>query len=227
MRDIEIAEGEYYHIYNRGVDKQVLFRRNKDFERFLLLLYFCNRPERLPRELSIDTTLSVVHTEDRLASVCCYTVMPNHFHVKLQQIHPDGIQQLLQRVQMAYAKYNNKLRERKGRLFESTYQCVHVGNEAQWLHLTNYIHLNPLDLSGIPWREGASIDWKKAKAFLDSYPWSSYRAFSGKKEVLPIIDEEYLHGRAPDPDDYLEELKEWVSRNVQSLDIPGDHFDNT
>lgn len=37
--------GEYYHIYNRGVDKRTIFKLEKDYERFMMLLYLANSQE--------------------------------------------------------------------------------------------------------------------------------------------------------------------------------------
>ncbi|MBI2485252.1 transposase [Candidatus Uhrbacteria bacterium] len=224
MRNTELAIGEYYHVFNRGVDRQTLFHNDGDFERFLLLLHFCNQEDRLSRDI-LRTTPSVVLKEKRLVAICSYVIMPNHFHMKLKQVKENGIQRFLQRFQMAYAKYFNTLHERRGTLFESAYRCVHICRESQWFHLTNYIHLNPLDLSGILWREGVSKEWPKAKTFLDVYSWSSYHAFRGQLERVPILDEQYLKERAPDPLEYLKEMEEWVGRMALTFDIPGGSFD--
>jgi len=42
MRAISFAPGEFYHLYNRGTDKRVIFRSQADNNRFIKLLYLCN-----------------------------------------------------------------------------------------------------------------------------------------------------------------------------------------
>lgn len=45
MRKTPFATGEYYHIYNRGVDKRNIFLDNKDYVRFLTGMKEFNRAD--------------------------------------------------------------------------------------------------------------------------------------------------------------------------------------
>lgn len=42
MRKVQLAIGESYHIFNRGVDKRVVFANTKDYERFILSMTLMN-----------------------------------------------------------------------------------------------------------------------------------------------------------------------------------------
>lgn len=61
-RKIRFAESEFYHLYNRGVDRRLIFENESDRKRFMLLLYLCNgktpfRFDRLPdwkKEISLE-----------------------------------------------------------------------------------------------------------------------------------------------------------------------------
>ena len=45
LRKDPFISGEYYHIYNRGIDKRIIFKLKKDYERFIMLLYVANSQE--------------------------------------------------------------------------------------------------------------------------------------------------------------------------------------
>ncbi|MDP1834218.1 MAG: hypothetical protein Q8L11_04810 [Candidatus Moranbacteria bacterium] len=45
MRKTEFANGEYYHIFNRGVDKREIFCNAKDYDRFVLAMKLLNNGE--------------------------------------------------------------------------------------------------------------------------------------------------------------------------------------
>lgn len=52
-RRVTFSVGEYYHLYNRGVDKRVIFKDKFDYLRFIVLLYVCNSE----RDVDIHTQL--------------------------------------------------------------------------------------------------------------------------------------------------------------------------
>jgi hypothetical protein len=87
--------------------------------------------------------------------------MSNHFHLLLKNTEIDGVNKLLKRTMTAYSKVINSKSERRGALFETTFKAVEMKSEAQLLHVSRYIHLNPLD---------AGIDY-------ETYVWSSYPSF--------------------------------------------------
>ena len=41
-RKIPLVEGEFYHVFNRGNSKQMIFFDDADRNRFVKLLYLCN-----------------------------------------------------------------------------------------------------------------------------------------------------------------------------------------
>jgi putative transposase len=70
--------------------------------------------------------------------------MPTHLHLVLQQLKKDGISKLMNLVLNSYSSYFNKKHNRKGPLWESRFKVVAVQADEQLLHLTRYIHLNPV-----------------------------------------------------------------------------------
>jgi putative transposase len=91
--------------------------------------------------------------------------MPNHFHLLLKQISINGMTKLLRRILTTYSMYFNKRYKRVGHLFQGPYKAALVKDDSYLLHVSRYIHLNPLELKGI---------------ILFNYPYSSYKYFIGR-----------------------------------------------
>jgi putative transposase len=70
--------------------------------------------------------------------------MPTHLHLVLKQLRAHGISQYIGRLLNSYSRYFNKRYERKGPLWESRFQSLLVESDEQLLHLTRYLHLNPV-----------------------------------------------------------------------------------
>ena len=87
--------------------------------------------------------------------------MPNHFHLLLKQATNTGISRFVSKFCDSYSKYFNIKHDRVGPLFQGPFKAVRVESEKQLIHLSRYIHLNPI----------ASFLIKESE--LDSYPWSS------------------------------------------------------
>ena len=85
-RNVELVEGEFYHIYNRGNSKQVIFLDDHDRDRFVELLYLCNSKNRINyREDIVRAHISPwdIDRASELVSIGAWALMPNHFHLYL------------------------------------------------------------------------------------------------------------------------------------------------
>src|SRR3989344_3048534 len=90
-------QGGFYHIYNRGNNKQDIFRDNKDYKRYL---------EKLAE-----------YKKKHNVSIIAYCLMPNHVHLLLRQNGPQPISDFIQQVHTAYSMYFNKRHQIVGHLF--------------------------------------------------------------------------------------------------------------
>ena len=220
MRNLEFVTGEYYHIYNRGTDKRVMFLNDNDFKQFLESLHLFNdaffvRPTKpIYRAMSLSLSERFDFERNHLVDVCAFTLIPNHFHLQVKQIKDGGISKLLHKLDMGYSKYFNYRKDRSGTLYEGEFKAVHVENDEHLKFLPVYIHLNVLDLFGIPWRDGLVEDWDKALELLASYRWTSHGAYIGEKQYLPIIKEETMRDFYLDADDYLDHIRGWSQRSI-------------
>jgi len=162
-------ENGYYHIYNRGVEKRDIFLDENDYRNFLYQLkYYLG----IPKEDDISRKKRSLRSEVVLLGYC---LMPNHFHLYIKQLTKTGMTKLLRAICTNYACYFNKRNERVGSLFQGKYKAALIENEPNLLHLSRYIHLNPLELDRVgPWR-GSDPLWE--------YPYSSYSFYLGLKSA--------------------------------------------
>ncbi|MEK9155446.1 MAG: transposase [Patescibacteria group bacterium] len=165
MRNLTLSTGEYYHVYNRGVDRRKTFRNHENYR---LFLYFAGRSKH-----DNDTGKHVVN-------IHAYACMTNHFHMLLEQTRENGIAQFMQRLSTSYTRAFNRQHQRSGSLFETTYKARHVDTDAYLDVVATYIHRNPL---AIP----ETIDVET----LDSYQWSSYPHYRGLVKN-PLVDDKTL-----------------------------------
>ena len=93
---------------------------------------------------------------------------------------------------MGYARYFNEKYDRQGALFEGKYKRIVIVDDAHFIYLPYYIHLNPLDLTMPEWRDGKISDYKKAMNFLEYYRWSSFPDYIGKKNFPSVTQRGFL-----------------------------------
>ena len=156
------GEDVFYHAYNRGYNKQAIFRDDHDYKTFLYLIRKYLEPgfkERryTPKGEEYFVEPNHVYNEVELIACC---LMTNHFHLLLFQKTLKGMTKLMSRLQTNYATYFNQKYQTQGSPFQDTYKAVAVKTEEHLVHLSRYIHLNPSEIIGAQ--------------PLESYPHSSY-----------------------------------------------------
>ena len=122
-------------------------------------------------------------------SIFAYCLMPNHFHFMGKQLRDKGISRFVANITNSYTKYFNTKHKRVGPLVQGTFKAVRVETDEQLIHLSRYIHLNPV----------TSFLVEMAK--LDNYSWSSYLEYLGKKD-MGICDTTVIKSHFPAIDNY-------------------------
>ena len=126
-RTTEFRAGEYYHVYNRGHNFQPIFFELENYIFFLKQI----------RHYLIPA----------ISDIVAYCLMPNHYHLLLH-LKSDNFSQTMQMFGLSYVKAINKRYHRVGSLFQGPFQAIRIDNERYLIHLSRYIHLNPV-LAGI------------------------------------------------------------------------------
>jgi len=212
-RKTDLVTGEFYHLYNRGNSKQVIFQNDTDYKRFQLLLYLMNdqRSIRLHNVLRDGINPYTSHERgEPLVAIGAYCLMPNHYHLVVSPVVEDGVSQFMKKLGTAYSTYFNKRYERTGSLFEGKFKSVWADNDEYLRYLFSYVHLNPLKLVNPDWKEGTVT--AEQLEFLTEFPFSSlYDQLSATKRF-----EAKILNRSPFPDYFsaqhpLEHILEWFN----------------
>ncbi len=116
--------GHYYHIYNRGCNRENIFVTADNY------IYLLQQVKRI--------------LPDSLISISAYCLMPNHYHFFLRSDSDDAASRFLQRLFNGYTQALNKQQKRSGTLSEGRAKSVEVTDDQYALHLCRYIHLNPV-----------------------------------------------------------------------------------
>lgn len=230
-RKIKFSEGEYYHIYNRGVEKRDIFMNRSDYGRFVLAMFLSN--SKMPveirntlrnvgglEELCQGGTLAELTNNQTLVDIGVWCLMPNHFHLLVKEKVEGGITIFLKKLSTAYSMYFNKKYDRVGGLLQGTFKAEHVSHDNHLKYLYSYIHLNPVKLKNSNWKDVGFKDLEKTKKYLTSYKYSSYLDYFGEdrpennilnKKVFP----EYFGSKK----DFDVEVFEWLTYNPNQIEL--------
>ena len=181
--------GHYYHIYNRGCNREDIFANTGNYA-FLL---------RRAKSYLTDYALSVI----------AYCLMPNHYHFLLRPDEDGTLSRFIQRLFNSYTQAFNRQQGRSGTLFEGRAKSVLVDTEEYALHLCRYIHLNPVKAGLVvhpeEWIYSNYLEWTERRRGIlvdrtfvqDRFPTADeYEAFV-MSELDPALEERlksyYLH----------------------------------
>lgn len=190
QRMFSFAYGEFYHAYNRGTDKRVIFQDTADYRRFVELLFLSNSVFAVDIRYVRKFNDSIYDFDrgDPLVYIGAYCLMPNHFHILLTPVVEGGVQIFMQKLSTGYSMYFNKRYERKGALFESRFKARHANSDEYLKYLFSYIHLNPVKLIQPDWKESGIRDIERVKQYLDTYEFSSLKDYFGHRIQSDIIE---------------------------------------
>lgn len=203
---MEGYESVFYHIYNRGTDKRVIYNNDSDYLRFINGLKYFNESNKPGK------------SSDKFVDIISFCLMPNHFHLILRPAAENGITDFIRRLSTGYTMYFNKKYERKGVLFESKYKFKLIENEIYLLHLSRYVHLNPLSLVKLQWKNEGINDIEKANDFLKKYRWCSYSDYIGMDNFTGIADKSLLLNIVGGEKKYENFVKDGILKTVNDFD---------
>ena len=123
FRRMPFLANHYYHIYNRGVNRNDIFFSPGNYTYLLQLL-----KKNLNRY-----TISIV----------AYCLLPNHYHFLLKPERDDNLHLFMKSLFGSYSQAINKQQDRQGPLFQGRFRSIWVDEEGYLVHLARYIHLNP------------------------------------------------------------------------------------
>lgn len=206
-KKVQFVNEEYFHVYNRGVDKRKIFRDEKDHFKFLRNLkdfnddsYYEQRIKELKSksEKFKKESRSFLIEKEKTVSVVAYSLLPNHFHLILKQVTDNGVPNFMHKVGTSFTNFFNKKNDRSGYLFQGLYKAIHINSDAYLLWLSGYVNGN-VEIHGI----------EKA----ENYRWSSYDAFLGKRKDEILGDIDIILSRFKTPEEYKKSVDEVIEQS--------------
>lgn len=233
MRKVKFAEGNIYHLYNRGVDKRKIFSDDNDRWRFLQGLFLFNDVKtsqsllwQLERESGL-VNFKVIKdyfsqndlVQTPLVRIMADCLMPNHFHLLVEEIIIGGISKFMHKLGTGYTNYFNKKHSRSGALFQGTFKATHIENGNYLKYLLIYINImNPGQLVEPNLKEEGIRNEQKVLDFAESYFWSTNKEYLQTRESI-IIDKGLLGNIFFDGKQYVEFAKNVLPQKNRFFDI--------
>lgn len=193
-RRLPFVTNYYYHIFNRGLAKRPIFMDKRDYEKFIFTLFYY-RFTKLPMKLSHFLQISnsarqniiskLTTTGTKNIDILCFVLMPNHFHLLLKQVVDNGISNYLRLISNSWTHYFNLKYNRQGALFQGIFKAVMIEDDKQLIHLSRYIHINPVVSNII-----------KEKDFL-KYQWSSFNDYLKRTSHFVDVETIFSHFSKP------------------------------
>jgi putative transposase len=216
-RTISFATEQCYHVYNRGVEKRDIYIDKTDYSRFLELLYVCNSEQPINLR-NLHNSFGDIYQFDRgetLVAIGAFCLMPNHFHILVTPLQPNGLARFMGKVTTGYSMYFNKRYQRTGVLFQGRYRAEHANTDQYLKYLYSYIHLNPVKLLQSDWKERGIADPQAAYEYAATYAYSSLPDYLGQgREEGKILSPEPFPAYFNDTASHHDELFSWLTYKI-------------
>lgn len=205
LRKQSFAPNEFYHLYNRGTEKRIIFKDVKDYRHFLFLMHICNTTRNIElRKIGVNFDRG-----ETLVDIGAYCLMPNHFHILVHEKTEGGISKYMLKLMTSYSMYFNKKYERTGKLYEGVFKSIHASSDRYLKYLYSYIHLNPAKLINKNWKENKSKNTKQLLEYVSTYFYSSFQEHANSS--FKIINPHPFPSYFKNINEHKKELFEWLN----------------
>ena len=163
VRKEKLVSNSIYHIFTKSIAQFRIFNNNNEALRMLKTMPYYQRvnPEIkfskyvvLAEEIKADKE-RMLKEKKKLVEIIAYCIMPTHIHLILKQLETNGISKFMNNVLNSYSRYFNTKYKRKGPLWETRFKSILIETDEYLIHLTRYIHLNPVTANLV----GKPEDW--------------------------------------------------------------------
>lgn len=186
--------GVIVHVYNRGNNREKIFHDQKDYKAFLFRMGLALGVE--SKILQKEELLSVPYSRIRISAnknlfkLHAFCLVPNHFHLLIEQIGDISISKLISQICTSYSMYINKKYQRVGHIFQDCFKAVLIEDNPQLMWTSAYIHMNAV-------KDGLV-------KHPSEYKWSSYNDYASDRNLI-IVNKELLLGTFGDIKNLIEQ----------------------
>lgn len=198
-RKTPLIADQFYHVFNRSVARQPIFPNKRDCQRMLRTIDYYRYPkpplrfsffDRLSADKKENFLRELKSTKTPMVEIISYCLMPNHFHFLLRPFTDSGVSHFIRNIQHSYSKYFNTKNDRSGSLFQGMFKAVLIETDEQLIHVSRYIHLNPVSSYLIEIDE------------LENYQWSSFRDYVVESSDNVFLSKGHVMEYFKSPEDY-------------------------
>lgn len=212
-RNLILANGEIYHTFNRSIARETIFSSRTNLKKAIEVVDFYRFPQtiRLSKFKALPLKMQnsyLLNQKDNLPLVEIYSFafMPNHYHFLLKQLQEGGIRRFLSNFQNSFAKVFNLKNERDGSLFQNSFKAKRMEDNEQFMHVSRYIHLNPVT--------GYLIEFNQLK----DYPWTSFYLYVNRRKDT-FINIDFLLGLSGSVENYIQFTSDQVNYQRKLAEI--------
>lgn len=209
-RKEKFENGDIIHVILRGVGGNLLFENINDYYRGIFSIYEFNNLKAVnikDRRIAINRFknkkktrgptsghLALADSRERMVDLLVFCLMPNHIHLLIKQIRDNGTTEFMRKVGTGYGGYMIRKYNRKGHIFQRSFEAVKIKTEEQLKIVFAYIHANPVSLIYKDWKsiKIEKKDFGKIAEFLENYKWSSYSDYTGVKNFPSVTQREFI-----------------------------------
>lgn len=217
QRKFVFGVGEYYHVYNRGNDKKLIFSDDSDQNRFVQSLFLLNNTKPVEiRNYGGQSSVKIFDPKSQeggetLVDIGSYCLMPNHFHLLVREKTEGGLSLFMKKLLTSYSMYFNLKNKRTGALFEGPFKATPVTDDNHLNYLFAYIHLNPVKIVQPNWPETELAGIEQATEHLNNYPFSSYQDYLNlDRPEKAVLNKAAFPDYFAQPKDFGALIKDWM-----------------
>jgi len=149
--------------------------------------------------------------QNKLVDILKCTLLPNHYHLLVQEINPGDAVEFVKRLGNGYTKYINIKKDRSGYLFQNSAKIIQVITDRHFLYLPFYIELNVIDMVEPNWKEVGIKNPQKVINFIETYKWSSYKDCIGESNFPDILNIELFYETFnTNAKKFKEDVEDWI-----------------
>jgi len=233
-RKEKFITGDNYHATIRAIDDNLVFKNTNDYFRGIFSIYEFNdtnpvtiqakrkarkafknslmKLEKIDRRRTSIQLPEFADKRDKFVDILAFCFMPNHIHLLLKQLKDDGISKFMQKVGGGYGKYFNTKYQRKGHVFQDSFNAVRIENDNQLMATVSYIFTNPIALVEPGWKELGirNHTTEEVENYLKEYKWSNFQDCIGIKNFPSVTEREFLLTMMGGSEGLATVMRDWI-----------------
>jgi len=142
--------GQIFHVFNKSIANFGIFKDEFNTDRFIKTLEYYNNSSKkqsfsdLLRRKQYKYNNLLAFNTNNIVKYISFCIMPDHYHLLIKLIIDNALSKYIGDVENSFSRFFNLKFKRKGPIWQSRFKSVLINSSNQLLHVSRYIHLNPV-----------------------------------------------------------------------------------